>query len=347
MPIPLRVLIVEDAEDDVALLVRELQGGDYQPAWAHVQSQEAMQTALERQDWDLVVSDHTMPQFDSHAALRVLRASGKDIPFVIVSGTIGEELAVQAMKAGASDYLVKGQLARLNPIVGREIADAAQRRARRAAEVALWARERQATIELAEAYDATLWGWAHALELRDHGTEGHSRRVTEMTVRLARMMGVSNEDCVHIRRGALLHDIGKMGIPDSILLKPGPLSLKEWDIMRRHPAYAHDLLSQVAYLRPALDIPLCHHERWNGSGYPRGLTGEDIPLAARIFTVVDIWDALRSERPYRHAWSDERARTHIASLVGVHLDPRVVRVFFDLLASVEEPIHGGTREQAR
>ena len=176
-------------------------------------------------------------------------------------------------------------------------------------------------LELAAAYEATLEGWARALDLRERETEGHSRRVTDLTVRLARTMGFSEADCVHIRRGALLHDIGKMGIPDGILLKPCPLSTDEWDIMRRHPAYAKELLAPVEYLRPALDIPYCHHEKWDGTGYPRGLKGDDIPLAARMFAAVDIWDAVRSTRPYRPAWPYQQAREYLTSLAGFAFGP--------------------------
>ena len=335
MPHPLRLLVVEDSADDAELLVRELQRGGYAAICERVETTAAMGAALARQAWDLVISDHSVLQFDSLAALTVLKASGADIPFIIVSGTIGEEQAVEAMKAGASDYLVKGKLARLIPVVGRELADAEQRRARRAAEQALREREQQAVLELAAAYEATLEGWARTLELRDLETEGHSRRVTDLTLRLARRMEMSEAECVHIRRGALLHDIGKMGIPDSILLKPSSLSPEEWGIMRRHPAYGHELLARVEYLRPALDIPYCHHEKWDGTGYPRGLKGEDIPLAARMFAAVDIWDAVRSDRPYRRAWPDQQAREYLASLAGAHLDPTVVRLFLELLASLE------------
>jgi len=148
-----------------------------------------------------------------------------------------------------------------------------------------------------------------------------------MTMRLARSMGVPESELVHLRRGALLHDIGKMAIPDSILLKPGPLTDEEWEIMRLHPVYAYELLSPIPFLRPALDIPYCHHEKWDGTGYPRGLAGEQIPLAARIFSVVDVWDALRSDRPYRPAWSEERVLVHIHSLSHVHFDKRVVDAF--------------------
>lgn len=189
----------------------------------------------------------------------------------------------------------------------------------------------RSNVELTLAYDATIEGWARALELRDQETEGHARRVADMTLAMARAMGVSEAELVHVRRGALLHDIGKMGIPDSILLKPGPLSDEEWAIMRRHPAYAHQMISPIAHLRQALDIPYCHHEKWDGTGYPRGLKGEEIPLAARIFALVDVWDALRSDRPYRAAWPVEAVREHIRSLAGSHLDPHVVDLFLNKL----------------
>lgn len=188
-----------------------------------------------------------------------------------------------------------------------------------------------ANVDLVKAYDATIEGWSRALDLRDKETEGHSQRVAEMTVRLAREMGVKDEELVHIQRGSLLHDIGKVGIPDSILLKPAALTADEWKIMCQHPLYAYQLLSPIAYLRPALDIPYCHHEKWDGSGYPRGLKGEQIPLAARIFAVVDVWDALSSERPYRKAWENEKILDYIADQSGSHFDPRVVEVFFRLL----------------
>jgi PAS domain S-box-containing protein len=185
----------------------------------------------------------------------------------------------------------------------------------------------RSNVELTLAYDTTLEGWARALELRDHDTEGHSRRIADMTLRLARAMGVSEAELVHVRRGALLHDIGKMGIPDSILHKPGPLTGEEWEVMHQHPVYAYQMLSSITFLRPALDIPYCHHEKWDGTGYPRGLKGEQIPLAARIFAVVDVWDALRSERPYRPRWPDEKVLQYIQEQAGKHFDPQVVEVF--------------------
>ncbi len=184
--------------------------------------------------------------------------------------------------------------------------------------------------ELALAYDNTLAGWARALELRDEMTEGHTRRVTDLTLRLARAMGLGEEQIVHIRRGAILHDVGKMGIPDSVLLKRGNLDRIEREVMNRHPQYAYDMLLPIAFLHPALDIPLCHHEHWDGSGYPRGLKGTDIPLAARIFAVADVWDAVTSERPYRHAWSKEKAHQYIVEQSGKYFDPEIVKIFLSL-----------------
>jgi putative nucleotidyltransferase with HDIG domain len=190
-------------------------------------------------------------------------------------------------------------------------------------------------LELSLAYDATIEGWSHALDLRDKETEGHTLRVTEIAEQLARRMGMSDAEITHLRRGALLHDIGKMGVPDAILLKPGPLTDAEWNIMRKHPQYAFEMLSSIVYLRPALDIPYCHHERWDGSGYPRGLMGEKIPFAARIFAVVDVWDALTSDRPYRQAWTQERAMEYLQAKVEVDFDPQVVEMFLQMIETYQ------------
>jgi PAS domain S-box-containing protein len=183
------------------------------------------------------------------------------------------------------------------------------------------------------AYDTTLEGWSRALDYRDKETEGHSQRVTELTLKIARTMGLSDDELVHIRRGALLHDIGKLGVPDSILLKPGKLSDEEWIIMKKHPTIAHDLISPIPFLTQAQDIPYCHHEKWDGTGYPRGLKGEQIPIAARNFAVVDVWDALQSDRPYRPAWPKEKTLDHIVHLSGSHFEPKVVEVFMNLMRS--------------
>jgi PAS domain S-box-containing protein len=186
--------------------------------------------------------------------------------------------------------------------------------------------------ELTMAYDATIEGWSRALDLRDKETEGHTQRVTETSIELARRMGIDAGELIHIRRGAMLHDIGKMGIPDRILLKPGPLTDDEWQIMRQHPRYAHELLAPIAYLTSALDIPLYHHERWDGSGYPHGLKEEQIPLSARIFAVADVYDALTSDRPYRPARSHEEAIEYIRDQRGRHFDPKVVESFLGMIS---------------
>jgi len=184
----------------------------------------------------------------------------------------------------------------------------------------------RSTNELSQAYDATIEGWSYALDLRDKETEGHSQRVTEMTLKLAHAFDINEAALVRVRWGALLHDIGKMGVPDYILLKPGPLTDEEWVLMKKHPTFAYEMLSPIYYLKAALDIPYCHHEKWDGTGYPRGLKGKQIPLAARIFAVVDVLDALTSNRPYRPAWSYEKAIEYIKSQSGIHFDPEIVKL---------------------
>jgi putative nucleotidyltransferase with HDIG domain len=185
----------------------------------------------------------------------------------------------------------------------------------------------RSNFDLEIAYDATIEGWSYALDLRDKETEGHTLRVTEMTIQLAQAMGLSQDQILHMRRGALLHDIGKMGVPDHILLKPGKLTQEEWEIMSKHPIYAYDMLRRIPYLHRALEIPYSHHEKWDGTGYPRGLSGNQIPLVARIFSVIDVWDALTSDRPYRAGWSKERAIEYIREQGGKHFDPKIVEVF--------------------
>jgi HD-GYP domain-containing protein (c-di-GMP phosphodiesterase class II) len=189
---------------------------------------------------------------------------------------------------------------------------------------------RRSKIELDLAYDATIDGFARALDLREKEPVGHTHQVTEFTLRLAKVIGINESALVQIKRGALLHDIGKMGIPEEILQKNTPLTDEEWKIICKHPQYAYDLLAPIIYLYPALDIPYCHHEKWDGSGYPRGLKGDQIPMAARIFVVVDVWDALMTDRPYRRAWPDEKATQFIREQAGVYFDPDIVKAFLSM-----------------
>lgn len=210
----------------------------------------------------------------------------------------------------------------------------------------LWRRDRRLQVlelqrlnaELTRAYDTTIGGLARVLEWRDAETEGHCQRVTALTLRLGRAMGMGEAEMVHLRRGAILHDIGKLAIPDSILLKPGPLDQAERAVIERHPEYAHAMLAPVPFLRPALAIPHYHHERWDGGGYPAGLRGEQIPLAARLFAVVDVYDALRSDRPYRQGWSHQRVCQYLREHAGSHFDPRVVAAFLQLRFPDTEPL---------
>lgn len=197
-------------------------------------------------------------------------------------------------------------------------------------EAILWKDLQVSNVELQTAYDETLEGWSKALDLRDHETENHTQRVIDLTLRLAKKMGITGDDLINIRRGALLHDLGKIGVPDSILTKPGKLTPEEWDAMRRHPTNAYDLIYPIKYLREALDIPYCHHEKWDGSGYPRGLKGEDIPLAARIFALADVWDAMSSDRYYRVAMSAEEVTKYIRENSGKHFDPSIVELFLEM-----------------
>jgi len=186
---------------------------------------------------------------------------------------------------------------------------------------------RRTNLELDQAYNTTLEGWVRALDLRDSCTGGHTHRVVERTLKLANAVGLPRDQLVHVRRGALLHDIGKLGVPDSILNKAGPLTDEEWAIMRQHPLYAREMLQPIEFLHPALPIPTAHHERWDGAGYPDGLRGTGIPLPARIFAVIDVWDALSSPRPYREAWPAEKVHAHIREQAGAHFDPQVVAVW--------------------
>jgi HD-GYP domain-containing protein (c-di-GMP phosphodiesterase class II) len=193
----------------------------------------------------------------------------------------------------------------------------------------------RSNFELAIAYDETIEGWSKAMDLRDRETEGHTQRVTRLTQEIGAFMGMNESELVLVRRGTLLHDIGKMGVPDSILFKPGELTPEEWAIMRQHPRFAYDMLSPITYLRRALDIPYCHHEKWDGTGYPRGLKDKEIPITARIFAVVDVYDALTSDRPYRKAWSAEKTLDYIREQSGKHFDPEVVEIFLKVIATVD------------
>ncbi len=446
----LNVLVLEDRPSDAELILYEMKRSGYDCISSRVDTQEEYLDAIDKLP-DIILADYSLPQFTAMQALRLLQEREYDIPFIVVTGTISEEAAVETMKQGAADYLLKDRLSRLGQAVERALTQKALRDQKRKADDALrlsedkfskafrispdaisitrfsdgsyieinegfthltgykpeevlgktslvvniWSnmdeyqsfmlsmqlrnqvnniegvfkdrqgegwiglisariievnREpciisiirditerksaevelRRAHEHLAEAYDETIEGWSRVLDLRDKETEGHTQRVTEIAVRMARALGVPEDDIVHLRRGALLHDIGKMGISDLILQKPGALTAEEWAEMRRHPEYALQMLYPISYLRPALAIPYCHHERWDGSGYPRGIKGEEIPLAARIFSIVDVWDALLSNRPYRRGCTEESVLEYIRQYSGIFFDPKLVDSFLKL-----------------
>jgi putative two-component system response regulator len=355
------LLLVEDDPMDVRLfgmLLQELAVPD--GSVRRATSLGAALRALETDRIDLVFLDLDLPDSTGIETVERLLVAGSEVPVVVLTGNDDEELGVQAVALGAQDYLVKdtvhaGVLARVlryalgrHRLLGRRqresaAAAAADERRRARAEARAWV-EREiskhqvdaealrgrlvtATAETQEAYDTAIEGWARALDLRDHETMGHSRRVAELALALARRLGLSREELDDLRRGALLHDIGKIAVPDAILLKQGALDPHERAVMERHTAFALEVIEPIAFLRSAVDVPYAHHERWDGSGYPRGLAGRDIPLPARIFAVVDVFDALTSDRPYRRAWSVARARRYIERAAGRLFDPAVVAAF--------------------
>jgi len=493
MPQPLKILILEDNQPDAELVARELSRAGFEFELRRAANESEYLAQLE-QPPDLILADYTLPSFNALQALKAIQQRELDLPLIVVTGSVSEEAAVECMRLGAADYLLKDRLTRLGESVRQALEKKKLREDQRrdraallqsidrlstlraidmtitasldprvtfevildrvtitlgadAAAILLYdkntrvlkhvagrgfhrgdlthtlvplgeglagrvARDRQSegtinlteerndfqrpeleaegfvsyfaapllargtvngvlevfhrsqlrpdrdwveflealaaqaaiaidnaalfeelhrsNLDLIESYDTTLVGWVKALDMRDQETEGHTQRVTQMTVTLARRMGVREIDLEHIRRGALLHDIGKMAIPDSVLRKPGPLTVEEWVAMRRHPVYAMEWLAPIAYLRLALEIPYCHHEKWDGTGYPRALKGEQIPRAARIFAAVDVWDALTSNRPYRPAWPAFKAAAYVQEQRGQHFDPDVVDAFLEM-----------------
>ena len=321
------VLIVDDEASGRETLQSVLEGEGYELEMAEngLQAIEKAKKLLP----DVIVLDVMMPGMTGLEVCQRIRSDPQiaEIPIIILTALNDRESLLNALKAGADDFISKPfdryeLRARLMGIT---------RLNRYQKLIQDRARLREANEHLLAAYEATIEGWSRALDLRDKETEDHSRRVTQLTIKLAEASGMSADEIMHIRRGSLLHDMGKIGVPDSILHKPAALTDEEWTIMRKHPQLVYDLLYSVEYLRPALNIPYCHHEKWDGTGYPRGLKGEQIPLAARLFAIVDVWDALTSDRPYRPAWSQEEALIFIREQSGSHFDPQVVDLFFRVI----------------
>jgi putative two-component system response regulator len=328
------ILIVDDREENLYTLEKILSEIPNIRLIQATNGNDALMQTLEY-DFCLAIVDVQMPEMDGYELVELLRGNHKtsQLPVIFVSAIFSDEYHHhKGYDVGAVDFLSKP----LNPKIlvskVRVFISLYEQRL----QLEDWSKSLEnlvavRTRELADAYDSTLEGWAKALELREQETAGHSKRVVELTMKMARAFGVPEKDLIHFHRGAVLHDIGKMGVPDSILLKPGPLTEEEWVIMRRHPIYAFELLRDISYLVPSLDIPYYHHEKWDSSGYPCGLKGEEIPLSARIFAVIDVWDALLSDRPYRSALPLEQVIDFIQQESGRHFDPKVVKEFFKII----------------
>jgi putative two-component system response regulator len=323
-----KILIVDDERSGRIALEALLEGDGYIFEMAE-NGMQALEKAREFMP-DVILLDVMMPDMTGFEVCQTIRndATLAEIPIIMVTALDDRESLLRGLNSGADDFITKPYdryelRARLSGIT----------RMNRYRKLVEERTDLEHTHQkLIAAYDATIEGWSRAMEMRDSDTEGHTRRVTEVTLLLAKALGFTEDEFVHLRRGAMLHDMGKLSIPDAILLKPGPLNDDEWATMHKHPQLAYDLLHPVEYLRPALDIPYSHHEKWDGSGYPRGLKGEEIPLAARLFAVVDVWDALLSDRPYRAAWEKEKVFAYMREQSGKYFDPKVVDIFLNLMS---------------
>jgi len=323
---PKRILIVEDDPGHAELIIRGIDKnspGIYN--LFHVTTLLDARIALNDFRPDLMLVDWRL--YDGDGISLVQRDShGHPMhPIIIMTSFGNESIAVEAIKAGALDYIVKSAASfrDMDHSIERALREWGHIRAHKRAEEKL----AESHKKLKDAYESTLEGWSLALNLRDRNTEEHTRRSVEKTMIILQNLGIfSDKELQYARWGALLHDIGKIAVPDHILLKPGSLDEGEWEIMRKHPEYARDMLLSIEYLRPAVDIPYCHHERWDGAGYPQGLHEQEIPVCARVFSIVDVWDALSSDRPYRKAWAPEAVRDYILQNAGTYFDPEIVEM---------------------
>jgi len=345
------LLIVDDEQVIREVLSERLTGAGYQCA-AAANAAEALVKLRNGGGYSLVLTDIDMPGQNGIALLKEIRGSLPDIDVVMVTGVVDVDTAIQSIRMGASDYLTKPfnleevvlivertlekrRLMRENreyqQSLERKVEERTHEVRRKSEEVErLYSELKTAFEQIRATYDTTLEALMEALDTRDTETQGHSRRVSEYTVAVARAMNVQEPDLTQMRWGALLHDVGKIGVPDAILRKPGPLTPAEWVEMRKHPELGRRILANIRFLEGAVPIVYCHQERYDGTGYPRGLKGDQIPLGARIFAVVDTLDAMTMNRPYRKALAYERAREEVARFSGVQFDPRVVEAFLQI-----------------
>jgi response regulator RpfG family c-di-GMP phosphodiesterase len=351
---PTRVLVVDDEMSIREVLAEGLQSFDYEVEQAG-NAADAFDL-VRRGGIDLVLSDIEMPGQNGLELLRRIKDHDPDVDVIMVTGVVDFETAVGTIRKGASDYVSKPfNLAEVHVVVERtlekrrlirENRDYQQRLESKVADRTRELVEKNREVErlyaeLEESYESTLEAMITALDFRDNETHGHSRRVVEYAVLVAEAMGVGEPALSWIRRGAILHDVGKIGVSDAILRKPGKLDAAEWIEMKRHPEMGYKMLKHIRFLKPALEIVHCHQERWDGSGYPHGLKGEEIPLGARIFAAVDTFDAMTSDRPYRAALSIKDARDEIRRFSGIQFDPRVAEAFL----SIDEDVWRDIRER--
>ena len=356
LPTAYRILIVDDEVSVREILAEGLKvyGFDTVTAGSAAEGWELFQSG----SFDLVLSDIEMPEVTGIQFLKQLKADDREIDVVMVTGVIDTDTALNAIRDGASDYVTKPfNLEEVRMVVQRTLEKRRLIRENRAYQAGLeqLVEERTAAlrettdeverlyVELQESYESTLMAMVTALDFRDNETQGHSLRVVEYCIRIAKAMGIVEPELGWIRRGALLHDVGKIGVPDAILRKPGKLDHDEWIEMRKHPEHGYEMLRHIRFLAPALDIVLCHQERYDGSGYPKGLKGEAIPLGARIFAVVDCFDAMTSDRPYRAALPIEKARDEVRKFAGTQFDPDVAAAFLavpvEVWRQIREDVH--------
>lgn len=314
----IKIMLVSEEDKDEGTIIEELEKDGFKVILKRVETESALTLALDEETFDLVICDSQGLSFNPLKVLELLKARLQEIPFLMLFGSMEDVKATEILKVeGDHEYITKGKMGSLSSIIKRELYSAGERL--------------QSRLEIEQAYKQTIEGWGMAVEIRDKGTEGHTKRVTELTLRLARVMRRGREELTDMNRGALLHDIGKIGIPDNVLLKPGPLTDEEWLIMKLHPQHAYNWLRPIHYLKNAIFIPYMHHEKWDGSGYPLGIDRENIPLPARIFALVDTYDALTSDRPYRLAWTKQETLEYIRSESGKSFDPEITNIFLMMM----------------
>ncbi len=345
-----RILIVDDEANVRSVLKRHLESEGAECETSH-DGMDAL-CKLKQRNFSLVISDIMMPGISGMELLHRVKGKDPEIAFIMITGMKDIHLAVDSLRIGACDFITKPfDLQGMRHAVERAFERRRLLIENRRYREKLESKVRKRTLELNEAlqgveesYKITLEALVTALDAREHETQAHSQRVREYTLTLAAHLELGQEDLVQVGRGALLHDVGKIGVPDSILLKPGKLSKEEWVEMKKHPRIGYDILQSIEFLAPAARIVLSHQERWDGRGYPNGLSGENIPLGARVFAVADTLDAMTSDRPYRKALSYEAALKEIRSCAGTQFDPRIVEAFLGVPPETWLAIHDSVNQ---